>query len=221
MGGILRSRKVVNFTRARKRKQRRRKRRKTPVSRGGKCPRGRKALHLSLIHIYPESCFSEPFFDDEGVVNKEYRNIIFDRGVFRSPLASKTDAKKYDIPVTGSAVSSYDGVPQTGISQVRVRSSGKTIKELTKGEGCVYIVMCSGGDTTPDGNFATPVQVAFLLSLIHIYIASNFVTVLSKELVGALPYVVTIIVLIITSILNSKETQPPASLGLNYFREER
>ena len=54
-----------------------------------------------------------------------------------------------------------------------------------------------------------------------LYIASNFVTVLSKELVGALPYVVTIIVLIITSILNSKETQPPASLGLNYFREER
>ena len=54
-----------------------------------------------------------------------------------------------------------------------------------------------------------------------LYIASNFVTVLSKELVGALPYVVTIIVLIITSILNSKETQPPARLGLNYFREER
>ena len=54
-----------------------------------------------------------------------------------------------------------------------------------------------------------------------LYIASNFVTVLSKELVGALPYVVTIIVLIITSILNSKKTQPPASLGLNYFREER
>ena len=139
----------------------------------------------------PESCFSEPFFDDEGVVNKEYRNIIFDRGVFRSPLASKTDAKKYDIPVTGSAVSSYDGVPQTGISQVRVRSSGKTIKELTKGEDCVYIVMCSGGDTTPDGNFATPVQVAFLCRdgkfvgrLPEIGVSGNLFDIYGKNFIG-------------------------------------
>ena len=36
-----------------------------------------------------------------------------------------------------------------------------------------------------------------------------------------LPYVVTIVVLIVTSIRNKKENQPPASLGLPYFREER
>lgn len=36
-----------------------------------------------------------------------------------------------------------------------------------------------------------------------------------------LPYLVTIIVLIITSIFGSKNVQPPASLGLNYFREDR
>ena len=36
-----------------------------------------------------------------------------------------------------------------------------------------------------------------------------------------LPYVMTIVVLIITSIFGSKSVQPPASLGLNYFREER
>ncbi len=42
-----------------------------------------------------------------------------------------------------------------------------------------------------------------------------------QELIKLLPYVVTIIVLIITSMLDSKENQPPASLGLNYFREER
>ena len=36
-----------------------------------------------------------------------------------------------------------------------------------------------------------------------------------------LPYVVTIIVLVISSIRNKRENQPPASLGLSYFREER
>ncbi len=43
----------------------------------------------------------------------------------------------------------------------------------------------------------------------------------TKELFKILPYVVTILVLIITSIRNKKENQPPAALGLSYFREER
>lgn len=42
-----------------------------------------------------------------------------------------------------------------------------------------------------------------------------------KEIVKLLPYVVTLLVLIVTSIIGKKETQPPASLGLNYFREDR
>ena len=41
------------------------------------------------------------------------------------------------------------------------------------------------------------------------------------QLYKILPYVVTVIVLIISSMRNNKEKQPPASLGLNYFREER
>ncbi|MBQ3281329.1 MAG: ABC transporter permease [Eubacterium sp.] len=42
-----------------------------------------------------------------------------------------------------------------------------------------------------------------------------------KELYKMLPYVVTIIVLVITSKRNKRENQPPASLGLPYFREDR
>ncbi len=41
------------------------------------------------------------------------------------------------------------------------------------------------------------------------------------EIYKILPYIVTVIVLIITSIRNSRDKQPPASLGINYFREER
>lgn len=46
-------------------------------------------------------------------------------------------------------------------------------------------------------------------------------TFAQMELLNMLPYVFTIIVLIIVSIVGRKETQPPASLGVNYFREER
>ena len=43
----------------------------------------------------------------------------------------------------------------------------------------------------------------------------------ATPLLQMLPYLVTIIVLVIVSIKNKKENQPPASLGLSYFREER
>lgn len=42
-----------------------------------------------------------------------------------------------------------------------------------------------------------------------------------KELYKMLPYIVTIIVLVISSMRNKRENQPPASLGLAYFREDR
>lgn len=43
----------------------------------------------------------------------------------------------------------------------------------------------------------------------------------AQEIFKALPYVVTIVVLIITSLRKKREHQPPASLGQAYFREER
>lgn len=41
------------------------------------------------------------------------------------------------------------------------------------------------------------------------------------ELYKILPYVVTVIVLIISSLRNNKEKQPPEALGLAFFREDR
>lgn len=43
----------------------------------------------------------------------------------------------------------------------------------------------------------------------------------TTPLLKMLPYVVTIVVLIVTSVRKKRENQPPASLGLSYFREER
>ncbi len=43
----------------------------------------------------------------------------------------------------------------------------------------------------------------------------------TQEIFKALPYLVTIIVLVLTSIKKKRENQPPMSLGLPYFREER
>ena len=56
------------------------------------------------------------------------------------------------------------------------------------------------------------------------YVTAEYVPGISlagKEIFKMLPYLITIVVLVITSIKNKKENQPPASLGLPYFREER
>jgi len=56
-----------------------------------------------------------------------------------------------------------------------------------------------------------------------LYISAAYINVsfAQTELIKTIPYVMTIVVLIFTSIVGSKKAQPPASLGLNYFREER
>ena len=41
------------------------------------------------------------------------------------------------------------------------------------------------------------------------------------KLFAMLPYIITVVVLILTSILNAKSSQPPKSLGVNYYREDR
>ena len=56
-----------------------------------------------------------------------------------------------------------------------------------------------------------------------LYIAADYINlgIVVKPLFKMLPYLVTIIVLVITSIKDKKENQPPAALGLSYFREDR
>lgn len=57
------------------------------------------------------------------------------------------------------------------------------------------------------------------LFIVHNYIPG--LSVASQEITKVTPYVVTILVLVIISMRNKRENQPPASLGLSYFREER
>ncbi len=57
-----------------------------------------------------------------------------------------------------------------------------------------------------------------------LYILPVVIPGLSRSMVeffATFPYLVTILVLVATSMRKKRETQPPASLGLSYFREER
>lgn len=57
-----------------------------------------------------------------------------------------------------------------------------------------------------------------------LYILPSFVTGISflqMKAMNLIPYIATVLVLILTSIIGKKSVQPPASLGLSYFREDR
>lgn len=56
-----------------------------------------------------------------------------------------------------------------------------------------------------------------------LYVLPSFINVsnVQLKLFDILPYVVTIVVMIITSVLKVKNNQPPKGLGVNYYREDR
>lgn len=57
------------------------------------------------------------------------------------------------------------------------------------------------------------------LYILHLFIPGTGMA--AKELYKMLPYIVTIVVLVFTSVRKRREDQPPESLGLPYFREDR
>lgn len=58
------------------------------------------------------------------------------------------------------------------------------------------------------------------LYIVYLYIPAG-TQLYMVELYKMLPYIVTIIVLVISSMRKKRENEPPAALGLAYFREER
>ncbi|MDO5573848.1 MAG: ABC transporter permease [bacterium] len=63
---------------------------------------------------------------------------------------------------------------------------------------------------------------AYLFGILYwMYFYVSGLTRSSQELFKMLPYLVTLIVLVITSLRKKREQQPPMSLGTAYFREER
>jgi len=75
--------------------------------------------------------------------------------------------------------------------------------------------------TTWRPNVSVPASILFGgLYILYLFIPTGM-DLSMKELYKMLPYLVTIVVLIVVSMRNKKENNPPESLGLAYFREER
>lgn len=103
-----------------------------------------------------------PFFDAEGVFNEGYTLPLIEKGVLRAVCTDRRTAARFGLPHTGSASGDYDTVPSAAADGLRVLSSQKTLAGLLGGAPGVFISIASGGDFTPEGSFASPVQLAML-----------------------------------------------------------
>lgn len=138
-----------------------------------------------------EDGYTGPFFDWEGVVNKDYRYNLIENGVFKSPFTDKKTSSMFKLPLTGAASGDYDSVPNLGFVSLVLKDTEKTMKELLDGRKGIFVMVAGGGDFTPDGHFASPVQVSFLFDgekflgkLPQITISSHFFDMFGKDFVG-------------------------------------
>ncbi len=59
------------------------------------------------------------------------------------------------------------------------------------------------------------------LYILYLYLPTGMDHMEYQEIYKMIPYVVTLVVLVVSSMRNKRENQPPESLGVAYFREER
>lgn len=140
------------------------------------------------------------------------------RAVGESPAAADADgvnvtAYKYGAILVGSAVAGFGGLFYTMDYLKGSWENASTIEAF----GWLAIALVIFTLWRP--NISIFGSILFGALLIAAFVLGGSSS--QKELLKLLPYVITVLVLVFTSIRNKKENQPPASLGLSYFREER
>lgn len=116
---------------------------------------------FTLYASFKEEDFAYAF-DAEGTMPSGQEYILIDEGYVKHAYTDKYIAKRYHLPLTGAADATYDSIPELSVPEIRVRPGNQTLRQLLKGEFGILIGFAMGGDTTPAGKFATPVQLAYL-----------------------------------------------------------
>ena len=139
----------------------------------------------------PATAFGACFFDDEGVVAPKMRPTYVENGVLKGLLTTKKTAAAYGLPVFGTATAAYDGVPDIGAHNFRLEATAGTLRELAPGKA-ILVLLAQGGDATPEGRFASPVQMAYLLEdgeyrgrLPDIGISGDFFDLFGRDYIGS------------------------------------
>lgn len=139
------------------------------------------------------------------------------RAVGESPATAdaagiNVTAYKYLATILGGAICGIGGMYMS-----MVTCSGVWVHNCVSGYGWLAVALVIFATWSPSrGLYCGLLFGAFTIMRLYVPISG-----LPMQIYDMLPYAATIVVLIITSIRQSKEHAQPASCGRNYFREER
>lgn len=118
---------------------------------------------ITLYADRNDDCYLVPFFDTEGSTCENDRCALVEKGVLLHPYTDKMNADEFGFINTACAGGGYDDVPALSIESLSLQHSGKTLAELTDGKEWINAILVSGGDCTNEGDFTSPVQLAYLM----------------------------------------------------------
>lgn len=152
-----------------------------------------------------------------GLFLKRSRSGLYLRAVGESPATAdaagiSVTKYKYLATVLGGGISAIGGMVY-----IMTISGCVWNHEGLSGEGWLAVALVIFCLWRPLGALWGSILFGALM-ILYLRLPLAFVP---DQLYRILPYVMTVIVLIFTSMRNSKDKQPPASLGLPYFREDR
>jgi simple sugar transport system permease protein len=197
---------------------------------------------ISVINCGNSFKASLPFADKLGLFGKTFLSFGF--MVYLAVIIAFASAFVLNKTRVGLKLRAVGENPATadsaGINVIKYKYLATCIGGAIAGLGGLYFVMDYIGGAWTNNGFGDRGWLAIAIVIFAVwrpklsilasylfgglYILSVIIPGLSgsaKELINMLPYLVTIFVLIIISIQKKRENQPPAHLGLSYFREER
>jgi len=210
------------------------------------CPNDTERLAFTSVG---RNYFTHIFPDSVGKANV-FTQIFLDHGflwyaAIAIAIAAFFIIKKTRIGLSLRAVGENPGTSDaSGVNVNRYKYLATTIGAAICGLGGVYYLLelnAGSAEYTLEGyGWIAVALVIFSIWNTGIALAGSFIFAIFYQLpiaisipegvanagaitkvISVIPYVVTILVLIIISLFNKRETQPPAALGLTYFREDR
>ena len=154
-----------------------------------------------------------------AVILKKTRIGLNLRSVGENPAAADADgvnvnAYKYSAILTGSVIAGFSGLFYVMDYVGGSWENSSTIQAF----GWLAIALVIFVVWKPSLAILGSILFGFLYILPYKISGITFVTMQAFKMI---PYIVTVVVLVLTSIIGKKSVQPPESLGLPYFREDR
>ena len=138
----------------------------------------------------PKTSYTK-FFDTEGVINENDKVTLIENGVLKRVFTDKKNADKFSLEHTGSAIGSYDDIPNLATTNIEPDIDSEDVQKALNGKMAILVLIASGGEFNADGNYATPVQAAYLFDGKHLIgklpefsMSNDIYNMLGKDYIG-------------------------------------